>query len=54
MENNQKDIQNPEVAVLGTHETGITNLFETRTTSEVKTINPPVSNPGRVDPRQLH
>jgi hypothetical protein len=52
MKNNHKDVENAELSVLGTHASGITNLFETRTTSEVKQIEPPVSQPGVVDPRQ--
>lgn len=43
--------KNPELTDLGTHAAGVTDLHKARTTSEVHTINPPVSSPGVYDNR---
>jgi len=40
-----KQPKNEELAVLGTHAAGATDLFQTRHTSQKQTINPP-KHPG--------
>jgi hypothetical protein len=49
VQNNQ---DNPELADLGTHVAGATNLHKTRTTDKAVQINPPENlNPGPYDNR---
>jgi|GEM_PF-2962308 len=40
-ENNTSDIAKEELMKYGTHATGSPEQFKTRTTSEVKQVNPP-------------
>lgn len=48
----QDNNENEELAELGTHAAGATDLHHTRTTSEVVTIDPPIGNqPGAIDNR---
>ncbi|CAG7644216.1 hypothetical protein PAESOLCIP111_04652 [Paenibacillus solanacearum] len=48
----QKNSPNEELAQLGTHASGATDLHKTRTTSAPVQIDPPVSpNPGAIDNR---
>ncbi|GAB7057875.1 MULTISPECIES: hypothetical protein [unclassified Paenibacillus] len=48
----QNNNENEELAELGTHAAGATDLHHTRTTNEAVQIDPPVGNqPGAVDNR---